>query len=211
MRAIYLFPALLGACLVLLGSSVSLQAQDGPTPPNSTDAPIDPIDGQPPQGPNNPPQPPANPDICGVVVDPKFVCEHPYPAPHPALVNIKCKDRGRCGDKDPVTGKHACTARGQWFEEYVGETGRVEYEQVQAAPNGPNKKLYSDKTQNCYRIYDCETDCVKSPLGAKRCVRKRDARVTKDFHEFKIKGDCPAQPPNPNPEPPKPEVGPDLD
>ena len=56
------------------------------------------------------------------------------------------------------------------------------------------------------------------PLGAKRCVRKRDARVTKDFHEFKIKGDCPAQPPNPNPnpeppkpeEPPKLEIGPDL-
>ncbi len=44
MRAIYLFPALLGACLVLLGSSVSLQSQDGATPPDSTDAPIDPIE-----------------------------------------------------------------------------------------------------------------------------------------------------------------------
>jgi hypothetical protein len=67
MRAIYLFPALLGACLVLLGSSVSLQAQDVATPPDSTEAPIDPIDlidEQPPQGPNNPPQPP--PQICGI-------------------------------------------------------------------------------------------------------------------------------------------------
>ena len=210
MRAIYFFPALLGACLVLLGSSGSLQAQDGATPPDSADAPIDPIDGQPPQGPNNPPQPPANPDICGVVVDPKFVCENPYPFPRTWLVNVKCKARGRCGAMDMVTGKHACTARGQWFEEYVGETGRVEYEQVQAAPNGPNKKLYSDKTQNCYRIYDCETECVRLK-GSLTCVRKDKPRVTVDFHEFKIKGDCPAQPPNPNPEPPKPEVGPDLD
>lgn len=73
MRAIYLFPALLGACLVLLGSSVSLQSQDDPTPPNSTDAPIDPIDGQPPQGPNNPPQPP--PQICGIEAKDPFECK----------------------------------------------------------------------------------------------------------------------------------------
>jgi hypothetical protein len=213
MRAIYLFPALLGACLVLLGSSVSLQAQDGATPPDSTEAPIDPIDpidGQPPQGPNNPPQPPANPDICGVVVDPKFVCENPYPFPRTWLVNVKCKDRGRCGTMDKVTGNHPCIARNQWFEEYVGETGRVEYEQVQAAPNGPNKKLYSDDTKVCYVIYDCETECVRLK-GSLTCVRKDKPRVTADFHEFKIKGDCPAQPPNPNPELPKSEVGPDLD
>jgi hypothetical protein len=64
MRAIYLFPALLGACFALFGSSGSLQAQDGATPPDSASAPIDPSDGQPPQGPNNPPQPP--PQICGI-------------------------------------------------------------------------------------------------------------------------------------------------
>ena len=111
---------------------------------------------------------------------------------------------------DKVTGNHPCIARNQWFEEYVGETGRVEYEPVQAAPNGPNKKLYSDDTKVCYVIYDCETECVRLK-GSLTCVRKDKPRVTVDFHEFKIKGDCPAQPPNPNPEPPKPEVGPDLD
>lgn len=190
MKKTHLFLCVLGACLILLGSSVSLQAQDEPASPGSTDATIDPIDGQPPQGPNNP-QPPANPDICGVVVDPKFVCEHPYQAPHPGLVNIKCKDRGRCGDRDPVTGKYPCNARDQWLEEYVGETGRVEYMQVQAAPNGPNKKLYSDQTKICYKIYDCETDCLVKRF-TKTCVRKDKARVTKDFHEFTHKGDCPA-------------------
>ena len=111
---------------------------------------------------------------------------------------------------DRVEPSCGCTARDQWFEEYVGETGRVEYEQVQAAPNGPNKKLYSDDTKVCYVIYDCETECVRLK-GSLTCVRKDKPRVTVDFHEFKINGDCPAQPPNPNPEPPKPEVVPDLD
>jgi len=210
MKTTYLFPALLGACFVLFGSSDCLQAQDGPTPPDSTDAPIDPVDGQPPQGPNNPQQPPANPDICGVVVDPKFVCEYPAKLKPAGASNMKCKDRGRCGPQDPVTGKQPCIKLNDNFLllEYVGEAGKEEYQQVQAAPNGPQKKLYTDETVICYKIYECESECIKSRLGVLRCVRKEHPKEKLEFHKFNLKGDCPEAPINPGP--PKPDVVPDL-
>lgn len=220
MRAIYLFPALLGACLVLLGSSVSLQAQDDPTPPNSTDAPIDPIDGQPPQGPNNPPQPPANPpaEICGIETD-KIECKWPYDLPprfdHTTVLrNQKCKIRGRCV-RNRFTGNYDCKDIDDQFilDEYEGTTTLIkDIKQIVEAPNAPEKKLYEKTEKVCYAVYECETECVKQ--GTYQCKRKRDPKDKKTYFEYKFKGDCPPNQPNPNPNPdpgpPKPEIGPDL-
>ena len=221
MRAIYLFPALLGACLVLLGSSVSLQAQDGPTPPNSTDAPIDPIDEQPPQGPNNPPQPPANPpaEICGIETD-KIECKWPYDLPprfdHTTVLrNQKCKIRGRCV-RNRFTGNYDCKDIDDQFilDEYEGTTTLIkDIKQIVEAPNAPDKKLYEKTEKVCYTIYECDTECRRIGHNSYVCQRG-EKKEEKKYFEYKWKGDCPPNQPNPNPNPdpgpPKPEIGPDL-
>ena len=147
MRAIYLFPALLGACFALFGSSGSLQAQDGATPPDSASAPIDPSDGQPPQGPNNPLQPPANPDICGIKKD-SISCKWPYNFgpdvdPSNVLPNIKCDLRGQCKPDPKNAGVYLCE-KGPGnlpFEEYEGtRTVIKDIKQIESAPNAKDKK-----------------------------------------------------------------------
>jgi hypothetical protein len=220
MRAIYLFPALLGACFALFGSSGSLQAQDGATPPDSASAPIDPSDGQPPQGPNNPPQPPANPppEICGIEAKDPFECKRPYDIRLPyqppyILGNQKCKIRGKCV-RNEIDGKRYCEDIEDLFllDEYEGTTTIEKIKQIDPAPDAPKKQLYDKIEKICYEVYECETECVKQ--GTYQCKRKRDPKDKKTYFEYKFKGDCPPKQgnenPNPNPEPPKPEIGPDL-
>jgi hypothetical protein len=194
MRAIYLFPALLGACLILLGSSVSLQAQDEPTSPGSTDAPIDPIDGQPPQGPNNP----APEELCGIETD-KIECKWPYDFTNTQLTNLKCKLRGRCV-LNALTGKHDCNDIDDPFPlvEYEGTTTLIkDIKQIVEAPNAPEKKLYEKTEKVCYKIYDCESECERKTYGW-YCKRKSDPKDKKTYFEYKWKGDCPPIP-NQNP------------
>jgi hypothetical protein len=190
MKTTYLFPALLGACFVLFGSSVSLQAQDGPTPPDSTDAPIDPVDGQPPQGPNNPQQPPA--EICGIETD-KIECKWPYNFPNTVLGNLKCQLRGKCELND-FNGKQECKDIEDDFplEEYVGTTTlKKDIIQIVDAPNAPKRKLYEKSEKICYQIYDCETECVDLGMGNFQCKRKENPRVKNTYFEYKWKGKCP--------------------
>lgn len=218
MRAIYLFPALLGACLVLLGSSVSLQAQDDPTPPNSTDAPIDPIDGQPPQGPNNPPQPP--PQICGIEAKDPFECKWPYDIRLPyqppyILANQKCKTRGKCV-RNEIDGKRYCEDIEDLFllDEYEGTTTIEKIKQIDPAPHAPKRELFDKIEQTCYKVWECETECVPISKNNYACKRKENPKDEKKYFEYKWKGSCPPNQPNPNPNPnpgpPKPEIGPDL-
>ena len=219
MRAIYLFPALLGACFALFGSSGSLQAQDGATPPDSASAPIDPSDGQPPQGPNNPPQPPANPDICGIKKD-SISCKWPYNFgpdvdPSNVLPNIKCDLRGQCKPDPKNAGVYLCE-KGPGnlpFEEYEGtRTVIKDIKQIESAPNAKDKKMYSVDKKTCFTIWQCEPKCQE--LGSWLCKRDENTKKLETYEVFQFKGNCPVLPPNPNPNPnpnpPKPEVGPDL-
>lgn len=189
MKTIYLFPALLGACFVLFGSSVSLQAQDGPTPPDSTDAPIDPVDGQPPQGPNNPQQPPA--EICGIETD-KIECKWPYNFSNTKLVNLKCQLRGKC-ELNVINGKQECKDIVDDFplEEYVGTTTLKTIKQFVEAPNATRRELYQKTEKICYEIYDCETECIELGRRNYECKRKKDPRKKETYFEYKWKGPCP--------------------
>jgi hypothetical protein len=215
MRAIYLFPALLGACFALFGSSGSLQAQDGATPPDSASAPIDPIDGQPPQGPNNPPQPP--PQICGIEAKDPFECKWPYDIRLPyqppyILGNQKCKIRGKCV-RNEIDGKRYCEDIEDLFllDEYEGTTTIEKIKQIDPAPDAPKKQLYEKTEKVCYTIYECDTECRRIGHNSYVCQRG-EKKEEKKYFEYKWKGDCPPNQPNPNPDPgpPKPEIGPDL-
>jgi hypothetical protein len=196
MKTNYLFPALLGAYFVLLGSSVSLQAQDGPTPPDSTDAPIDPVDGQPPQGPNNPPQPPA--EICGIETD-KIEYKWPYNIPagvdHSVVLrNQKCNIRGRC-HLNALNGKHECKDIEDQFilDDYEGTTTLIkDIKQIVQAPDAPRRKLFDKIEKTCYTIYECETECRKIGSNSYVCQRKENPKKEeKKYSEYKWKGDCP--------------------
>lgn len=203
MKLIRFFAILVSALASVSTFEALVFAQD------STPISVDPPGGEPAPQPPDPPQPPQAPpaSVCGVVVDPQFVCEPPYDPPI-NVANMKCSSRGRC-KTDPVTRVADCVpVNAIALEEYEGVDVRKKIDQVQAAPNNPNAQQYTISDEECYRIYDCKSKCVKE--GRRTfCVREEDPRQSLPYKKYTHAGDCPLDnpPQQPNPPPNVPEAG----